>query len=370
LKDHIAPLFVGRKNELQLLEEYCWRERDLIFLAGSVGSGKTSLLHQFTATAKVFRKPLLISDGFTNEVSLLEVEEKLRKLNQKMEAPQIVAFDNVSRVFTGPEIDQISETVRNFKRLSTVIFVTRYLPEIARVPIISLSPLDQAFVVEMINKLLGEHELKIDMMRLLEIAKGNPLLINLLIRTLREKDGNSIERFLSGDLYNLGIDLVVPQKNLVEFAKPKLILTGETLAQCLKDKPQDVYNLSPREYEILLAELLDGMGYEVELTPETRDGGKDIMAYMNTPHGRILCLVEAKKYRADRPVGVGLVRELYGTFIDSNATNAMLVTTSKFSKDAREFQARHEYQLALRDYDNVVQWIERHKVKKQKSYNT
>jgi len=102
------------------------------------------------------------------------------------------------------------------------------------------------------------------------------------------------------------------------------------------------------------------MGFEVELTKETRDGGKDILAYMNTGIGKFLCLVEAKRYRQDRTVEVELVRTLYGTLCDYQANSAMLVTTSLFSPDAHAFQRKHEYQLALRDYGNVVDWIQGH----------
>ena len=120
-------------------------------------------------------------------------------------------------------------------------------------------------------------------------------------------------------------------------------------------------NLTPRQFEQMLAELLDDMGWEVELTQATRDGGKDILAYMNTELGRLLCLVDAKRYREDRTIGVGMVRTLYGTLCDYQANSAMMVTTSSFSPDAKEFQQRHQYQLTLRDYSDVVKWITQYK---------
>ncbi len=68
-------------------------------------------------------------------------------------------------------------------------------------------------------------------------------------------------------------------------------------------------------------------------------------------------LVEAKRHSAHRPVGVELVRQLYGTLIDADANSAMMVTTSNFTSGAKIFQQRHKYKLALKDYANVVQWI-------------
>jgi len=103
------------------------------------------------------------------------------------------------------------------------------------------------------------------------------------------------------------------------------------------------------------------MGWRVELTPATRDGGKDILAYLDTDVGEILCLVEAKKYRRDRNVGIDLVRTLYGTLCDYQANSAMLVTTSAFTPDAHEFRRRHQYQLSLKDYAHIVDWIHRYK---------
>ena len=56
---------------------------------------------------------------------------------------------------------------------------------------------------------------------------------------------------------------------------------------------------------------------------------------MKTDIGEILCLVGTKKYRKDRKIGVGMVRTLFGTLADYQATSAMLVTTSSYSPGAR-----------------------------------
>lgn len=93
----------------------------------------------------------------------------------------------------------------------------------------------------------------------------------------------------------------------------------------------------------------------------TKDGGKDIIAVVPTEIGKILCLVEAKHYRPRRPVQVGLVRQLYGTYTDYGANAAMLVTSSRFTRGAKEFQSRHEYQIQLRDFEHVVEWIQKYK---------
>lgn len=99
----------------------------------------------------------------------------------------------------------------------------------------------------------------------------------------------------------------------------------------------------------------------IELTPQSKDGGKDIIAALKTELGRFLCLIETKHYHPGRPVQVGLVKQLYGTFIDQGANSAMLVTSSTFTRGAREFQSKHEYHLSLREYWDVVDWIQNYK---------
>jgi restriction system protein len=131
----------------------------------------------------------------------------------------------------------------------------------------------------------------------------------------------------------------------------------------LKKQPRDVYGLPSRRFEELVAELLQNKGYSVQLTQETRDGGKDILAFFDTQIGSYLTLVEAKRYAARRPVRVLLVRTLYGTLADYQANSAMLVTTSRFSSDAREFQKNHKYQLSLKDYADVTDWIKDYRSK-------
>lgn len=168
------------------------------------------------------------------------------------------------------------------------------------------------------------------------------------------KDG--LGQFAS-KLYEVKSELILPANEIITDIAPKIEVASATLAERLKKTPEEMHRLAPREFEYLVAELLSDLGYRVEVTPATRDGGKDLLAYLDTALGTLLCLVEVKKYRRDRKIGIDLVRSLYGTLCDAQANSAILVTTSSFSKDAREFQRKHEYQLSLRDYDDVVGWL-------------
>lgn len=92
-----------------------------------------------------------------------------------------------------------------------------------------------------------------------------------------------------------------------------------------------------RQFEELVAEIFDRLGYVVELTAQTRDGGKDIVAIRRTSEVQLRLLIECKRYRPERKIEVGVVRQLYGVKVADRATQALLATTSTFSNDALAF---------------------------------
>ena len=134
--------------------------------------------------------------------------------------------------------------------------------------------------------------------------------------------------------------------------------TYASLIARLAVQPNRVKELSPRQFEELVAELLTGDGFEVHLTPQTRDGGRDILAHLDTAAGRHLFYVECKQYKT-RPVGVEVVRALYGTVIQERATAGLIVTTSEYTRDALRFAREIQHQMSLKDRDQLVAWLRR-----------
>lgn len=125
--------------------------------------------------------------------------------------------------------------------------------------------------------------------------------------------------------------------------------------------PELMHELSPRKFEELIARLLEEDGFDVQLTSKTRDGGRDIFASLNLPVGKILTLVECKKWSQNRKVSVQPVRSLYGILSQERATNAMLVTTSDFTKPAIDFVKSIQYQMSLKNYNDLKSWLNRYK---------
>lgn len=125
----------------------------------------------------------------------------------------------------------------------------------------------------------------------------------------------------------------------------------------LNKNPTDLYKLSPRRFEELIAEVLMRKGYNVELTPATRDGGKDIYVAHKDDLGSFLYLVECKHYEPPRKVGVSVIRDLYGVLSKEKATYGIVVTTSDFTKPAQEFQQDIKFQMSLKNFNSIQKWI-------------
>jgi len=125
----------------------------------------------------------------------------------------------------------------------------------------------------------------------------------------------------------------------------------------LSRSPELLHGLDPRKFEELIAELLDREGLNVHLTPMTRDGGRDILAYYQTPVGNHLYLVECKRHQLDNPVGIAVVQRLYGVISQERATYGLIVATSLFSKVALSFADKVKYQIGLKDYEAIKRWL-------------
>lgn len=145
--------------------------------------------------------------------------------------------------------------------------------------------------------------------------------------------------------------------------KQKVIKAAEEdwskVIEHLSKNTQDLYLMPPRKFEELVAELLSRDGMEVYLTPETRDGGRDILAISNTSIGKHLFFVECKRYASNNPVDVAIVRALYGTLSANLATAGLIVTTSYFTKPAIKFQNSIKHRLSLKDYKNLEEWLKK-----------
>lgn len=131
-------------------------------------------------------------------------------------------------------------------------------------------------------------------------------------------------------------------------------ITDELIVLC-NINPSSLDNISPRKFEKLIASIFRNHGFHVELTSFTRDGGYDIIAAENTSIKSEPILIEVKHFAPKRPVGVGIVRALYGTMHINSASKAILATSSYVTKDAkREFARVIPWELEFIEREKII----------------
>lgn len=124
--------------------------------------------------------------------------------------------------------------------------------------------------------------------------------------------------------------------------------------------PTLLHQIIPRQFEELIARILSMHGFNVELTKRTRDGGKDVVAIRSDLGIWSKYIIECKRYAPNKPVGVALVRGLYGTQTQMGANKSILATTSRFTAQARSFAETvntTKWAMDLKDFKDICEWI-------------
>lgn len=156
--------------------------------------------------------------------------------------------------------------------------------------------------------------------------------------------------------------LYAPKYLLYETPRCRLTVSepiDKIIAESTK-RPELIYALSSRDFERLLGRIFEGFGYEVEVTAQTRDGNADLLCVSRMGPVSFKLAVEAKRYAPNRPVGVRLIRQFWGANQKIMADKLMVVTTSRFTRDALEFAMEPGVArvMELRNQADVVQWAD------------
>ena len=132
--------------------------------------------------------------------------------------------------------------------------------------------------------------------------------------------------------------------------QPRLIEVRSKLLERIRSS-NDIWQLSPDQFEELVGELLEKIGYSVLWVPGGKDGGIDIVASSESRD----FLIDVKRYQTSNPVSVELVRAVYGLaeMVSPSRPDRIvhggIITSSRFTKDARLLQQSIRTRPLLRD---------------------
>jgi restriction endonuclease len=124
---------------------------------------------------------------------------------------------------------------------------------------------------------------------------------------------------------------------------------------------QNLATMDWQDFEHLIRELLakefgGKEGSEVRITRASRDRGVDAVIFDPDPLHGGKSVVQAKRY--NNLVDVSAVRDLWGTVLNEGAAKGILVTTSKYGRDAYDFASNKP--LVLIDGQNLLALLAKH----------
>ena len=119
-----------------------------------------------------------------------------------------------------------------------------------------------------------------------------------------------------------------------------------------EDLLQKVMDQTPRFFETLVVDLLKKMGYggsfdgSTTVTPYVHDDGIDGIIYEDKL-GLDKIYIQAKKYKSDNTVGKPQIQQFAGALDEQKATKGVFITTSDYSKEARNYVEKLSKKIVL-----------------------
>ena len=120
----------------------------------------------------------------------------------------------------------------------------------------------------------------------------------------------------------------------------------------------DIDSLSGIEFENICKKLIENMGFSVETTKASGDGGIDLIAYNHEPVLSGKYIIQCKRYSGS--VGEPIIRDLYGVITSERANKGILMTTGYFTKSAIAFAEGKPIELI--DGEQLDALLKRHGV--------
>lgn len=120
------------------------------------------------------------------------------------------------------------------------------------------------------------------------------------------------------------------------------------------------------EFEHFCKKMLEKIGFRVETTKTSGDGGIDLIAYNSQTFISGKYIVQCKRYSGS--VEEPVIRDLYGVVMSENANKGILITTGTFTSSAINFANGKPIELI--DRDKLIQICNDYELPINESSNT
>lgn len=341
-------MYIERPQLLEAIRESILEKR-ITYIYGAAGVGKTTLCNQcidkYFSDRKIHRIQTfsldipIISRRFDEGIYIFENFIYSLDENLILDISRMPANKDTRFIFISRSIYQINKE-HIIEQISPFICIIEITPP---------SNMEMAAIFKDLYSLYSSATLD----KVFGSIQGNVLVAHelghlLLQQKFKEDNINILYKPCIIDKYGNAINKI---DNSTKIAVTEV---NDQLLCDLAENPELLHNLSPYNFERVIARMFEKKGFTVKITPQTRDGGKDIFVAKNDLLS-FLFYVECKKYTPNRPVGIEVIQRLYGVISAENATGGIIATTSHFTKSAKDYvqERQLEHRLKLQDY-NII----------------
>lgn len=132
-------------------------------------------------------------------------------------------------------------------------------------------------------------------------------------------------------------EIYSPEPQYDKSAVIRVIETAsKAFAELICREPVRLFELEWRDLERMLATVFAGLGFEVHLTPGTKDGGKDLILRFSVHGGQRSYYVEVKHWVSGKKVGNSPIREFLSVVARDKQDGGIFLSSSGFSAAAME----------------------------------
>ena len=100
--------------------------------------------------------------------------------------------------------------------------------------------------------------------------------------------------------------------------------------------PLALEHLEWRDLERMMSRIMEGIGFNVTLTPPSKDGGKDLILSCEISDGTQTFLVELKHWRSGVRVGKNAVKDFLSVMVSEQCSGALFLSKSGYTVNAFE----------------------------------
>lgn len=188
-----------------------------------------------------------------------------------------------------------------------------------------------------------------------EVIKENLLNQKEILEIHKNKKGEFLSQIKEGQNLKINYNISIPR--IISIQNNLSIIDSDFYLN-LVNHPELIKVLEWRKFEILIADLLETFGYNIELMQGTKDGGIDVIAFnKNDEFGEHKYLLQAKRW--SNKVGIDVVKNVLFNHAHYKVSKSCLATTATFTKGAWNLAEMYKWQLELKDFDAIQSWLKR-----------